>query len=297
MTGTSSSSFYFTHSTTPWIEKLRFALRQAYFERGQTSPLWLLLSQSKYSVVPQLICKAMEAPQRLFYDWRYGYAQRVQALCEHYSFVMARLPATVASNLLKLQSCELFRYEGKSGHTYQLRLGIDHQMEKEGALTLELLCQGQSVTRCTWHFARLAVPGGQGDPAWVIRIGGLQSTNIDTQQQIKQATRDFHGIQPRILMLQAMRSVAQALGMSRIEAVGGAWHVYSSRRYRKPIASDYNQLWVFLGLEALPDGNFATDTQIPIKDLQDCPSNKRSEYRRRNECLLSLQEQIVKVLT
>ena len=290
MTASSSSSYYFQHSTTPWIEKLRFALRQAYFERGKVSPLWLLLSQSRFDVAPQLICKAMEAPQRLFYDWRYGYVERVQALCDHYSFVMSQMPEGVARPWMVLQSCVVFEQEGKSGSAYQLRLGVDHQMEKEGALTLELLCQGQSVTRCTWHFARL--PSSQ----WVIRIGGLQSTNIDTQQQIKQATRDFHGIQPRILMLQAVRAVAQALGVQRIEAVGGAWHVYSSRRYKKPISSDYNQLWTFLGMEALPDGHFATNTHIPIKDLQDCPSHKRSEYRRRNDGLLSLQDQVAKAL-
>ena len=80
----SPSSFYFTHSSTPWIEKLRFALRQAWFSRGQTSPLWLLLSQSRLPVSPQLVCKTMEAPQRLFYDWRYGYAERLQALSDHY---------------------------------------------------------------------------------------------------------------------------------------------------------------------------------------------------------------------
>lgn len=290
MTANSSSSYYFRHSTTPWVEKLRFALRQAYFERGQVSPLWQLLSQSSRTVAPQLICKTMEAPQRLFYDWRYGYAQRVQALCDHYTFVMSCMPAAAAAQVLRLQSCGLFTFEGKSGQHYQLLMGVDHQMEKEGALTLDLRSQGLSVTRCTLHFARL--PSSD----WIIRIGGLQSTNIDTQQQIKQATRDFHGIQPRILMLQAVRALAQALGVQRIEAVGGSWHIYSSKRYRKTIGSDYDQLWAFLGMQALPDGHFATDTQMPIKDLQDCPSHKRSEYRRRNECLLSLQEQIVQAL-
>lgn len=291
MTVPNSRSFYFQHSTTPWIEKLRYALRQAYFERGQVSPLWLLLSQSRYAVAPQLICKAMEAPQRLFYDWRYGYSERVQALCDHYSFVMTQLPESVAARILGLQACELFSYQGKSGNAYRLRMGIDHQMEKEGALTLDLQCQGQSVTRCTWHFARDA------SAAWVVRMGGLQSTNTDTQQQIKLATRDFHGIQPRIFMLQALRAVAQALQVQRIEAIGGAWHIYSSKRYRKAIGSDYDQLWTFLGMQALPDGHFGTDTVIPIKDLQDCPSHKRSEYRRRNECLLSLQEQTAQALT
>lgn len=295
MTSSSPISFYFTHSTTPWIEKLRFALREIWFTRGHVSPLWTLLSQARLPVSPQLICKTMEAPQRLFFDWRYGYAERVQALCEHYSFVLERLPARVAGPVLNLQPCVLLDYPGKSGAHYQLRLRVDHQMEKEGSLTLELLCQDHPLVRCTWHLARQA-SGQAAANAWVIRIGSLQSTNVDTQQQLRQATKDFHGIQPRILILQALRFVAQALGIERIEAVGGAWHVYSSGRYRKPIASDYDQLWAFLGLEPMPGGHFMTGTQVPLKDLEEVPSNKRSEYRRRNECLELMQEQVAKVL-
>lgn len=291
----SSISFYFRHSTTPWIEKLRFALRETWFTRGQVSPLWTLLTQARLPVSPQLVCKTMEAPQRLFYDWRYGYAERVQALCEHYDFVLHRLPTRVAAPILMLQCCVLFTYAGKSGVPYQLRLRVDHQMEKEGSLTLELVCQDHPLIRCTWHLARL-VSGNEAANAWVIRIGSLQSTNVDTQQQLRQATKDFHGIQPRILILQALRCIAQALGVARIEAVGGAWHVYSSSRYRKPIASDYDQLWTFLGLAPMPDGHFVADTQISLKDLEDVPSHKRSEYRRRNECLQQMQEEIAKVL-
>ena len=181
------------------------------------------------------------------------------------------------------------KFDFQSQH-YQLLMGVDHQMEKEGALTLDLRSQGLSVTRCTLHFARL--PSAD----WIIRIGGLQSTNIDTQQQIKQATRDFHGIQPRILMLQALKALAQPLNVARIEAVPTAWHVYSSRRYRKNIAADYDQLWAFLGLERTPEGGFATDTTLAIKDLEDCPSHKRSEYRRRNDCLLQMQQALAQTL-
>lgn len=289
MRAPSPSSFYFTHSTTPWIEKLRFALRQAWFSRGQTSPLWLLLSQSRLAVSPQLVCKTMEAPQRLFYDSRYGYVERLQALSDHYRFVLEQLPARVAQPLLNLQPHVLAALTGKSGQAYQLRLRVDHQMEKEGALTLELVSQDLPLLRLTWHLAR------QGQD-WVIRIGGLQSTNTDTQNQIRQTTKDFHGIQPRILILHALRAVAQALGVRRIQAVAGAWHVYSSRRYRKPIASDYDQLWAFLGLTPQPDGHFETGTEIPIKDLEEVPSHKRSEYRRRNECLADLQAQTQKAL-
>ena len=289
MTDRAAIAYYAQHSTTPWNEKLRFALRQAYFSRGRGSPLWPLLTQSRWPVHPRLVCKTLEAPQRLFYDWRYGYEQRLQSICDHYRFVMERLPAGLAQRLLQLQAVPVFDYTGKGGQDYQLRLRIDHQMEKEGSLTLELVCQDQAVLRCTWHLAEV-------NGAWVLRVGGLQSTNTDTQQQIRQTTKDFHGIQPRILMLQALKALAQALGLARIEAVPTAWHVYSSRRYRKNIAADYDQLWAFLGFERMPDGAFVTDTVLAIKDLEDCPSHKRSEYRRRNDCLLQLQQQMAQAV-
>ena len=285
MTDRAAIAFYAQHSPTPWNEKLRFALRQAYFSRGRGSPLWPLLSASRWPVHPRLVCKTLEAPQRLFYDWRYGYDERVRAICDHYRFVIERWPAGLVGQLLQLEPVTVFAYTGKGGQDYALRLRIDHQMEKEGSLTLELVCQELAVLRCTWHLAEVA-----GD--WVLRVGGLQSTNTDTQQQIRQTTKDFHGIQPRILMLQALKALAQALGLSRIEAVPTAWHVYSSRRYRKNIAADYDQLWAFLGFERSLQGTFATGTALAIKDLDDCPSHKRSEYRRRNDCLLQLQRQL-----
>ena len=289
MSDRAAIAYYAQHSTTPWNEKLRFALRQLYFTRGRGSPLWTLLSSARWPVHPRLVCKTLEAPQRLFYDWRYGYAQRLSAICDHYRFVLERLPAALAQPLLQLQAVPVFVYTGKGGQDYALQLRIDHQMEKEGSLTLELVCQAQTVLRCTWHLA-LA------DGAWVLRVGGLQSTNTDTQQQIRQTTKDFHGIQPRILVLQALKALAQPLGVARLEAVCSAGHVYSSRRYRKNIAADYDQLWAFLGLERSPDGVFVTDTALAIKDLDDCPSHKRSEYRRRNDGLLSLQDQVAKAL-
>lgn len=289
MTDRAAIAFYAQHSTTPWHERLRFALRQAYFTRGRGSPLWPLLTASRWPVHPRLVCKTLEAPQRLFYDWRYSYAERLQAICDHYRFVMERLPGALAQRLLQLEAVPVFAYTGKSGQDYALRLRIDHQMEKEGSLTLELVCQDQTVLRCTWHLA-------QRGSDWVLRVGGLQSTNTDTQQQIRQTTKDFHGIQPRILMLQALKALAQPLHLARIEAVPTAWHVYSSRRYRKHIAADYDQLWAFLGLERTPEGFFATDTTLAIKDLEDCPSHKRSEYRRRNDCLQQLQQQLAQTL-
>ena len=288
MTDRAAIAFYAQHSTTPWNEKLRFALRQTYFSRGRGSPLWPLLTNSRWAVHPRLVCKTLEAPQRLFYDWRYGYEQRLQAICDHYRFVMERLPAALAQRLLQLEAVPVFAYTGKGGQAYALRLRIDHQMEKEGSLTLELVCEDLAVLRCTWHLAQV---GGE----WVLRVGGLQSTNTDTQQQIRQTTKDFHGIQPRILMLQALKALAQPLNLARIEAVPTAWHVYSSRRYRKNIAADYDQLWAILGLERTPVGGFATDTTLAIKDLEDCPSHKRSEYRRRNDCLLQLQQQLAQI--
>jgi len=281
-------AYYAQHSTTPWNEKLRFALRQAYWSRGRGSPLWALLIASPWPVHPRLLCKTLEAPQRLFYDWRYGYDERVRAICDHYRFVIERWPAGWARPLLQLQPVTVFAYTGKGGQDYALRLRIDHQMEKEGSLTLELVCQAVAVLRCTWHLA-------EASDGWVLRVGGWQSTNTDTQQQIRQATKDFHGIQPRILMLQALKALGQTLGLGRIEAVPTAWHVYSSRRYRKNIAADYDQLWTFLGFARSPQGAFATDTVLAIKDLEDCPSHKRSEYRRRNDCLLQLQQQLAQI--
>lgn len=296
MSGSPLISYYFEHSTTPLVEKLRFALRQWYYSRWQTSPLWLLLRQMQATADPQTLCKVMEAPQRLYYDQHYSYAERVQALSDHHAFLLERLTAQVRLAVLNRQVFALWSYPGKTGAVYDLRLRVDHQMEKEGSLTLELSSENQPVVRCTWHFAKLQPSASDTETHWLARIGCLQSSATDTQEKIKQATKDFHGIQPRILILQALRSVCQALGVQGIEAICSARHVYSSRRYRKTIPTDYDQLWTFLGFARLPDGNFTTDTHIPLKALDDCPSHKRSEYRRRNECLQAMQAQLLQAL-
>ena len=193
--------------------------------------------------------------------------------------------------LLAGEDLLLARFQGKQAG-YVLTLRKDAQFSKEGTLCLCLREEsGAIVKRLVFCFATLA-------GASALLIGCVQTTNIDPVGTLRRVTRDLSGMQPRLLLLDALRSLAMRVGVQRIRGISHHNHVYGSHRYRrrgKQLPS-YDDLWALARGTRGADGNFDIPVSIERKPLSDYPSNKRAEYRRRHEMLDGIDTQIAQGL-
>ena len=65
------------------------------------------------------------------------------------------------------------------------------------------------------------------------------------------------------------------------------WKGWMLTRARRDLVTGAQAFWRAADLPS---------ARLAIKDLEDCPSHKRSEYRRRNDCLQQLQQQLAQTL-
>jgi uncharacterized protein len=95
-------------------------------------------------------------------------------------------------------------------------------------------------------------------------------------------------------VLLAMGELGKWLGGGHVIAVGLQNHIYC-KKGRKPekIKADYDAFWVEQNGRALPEGDFLIPNTRRIRPIEETPSNKRAEYRRRNALIEQMQQQIL----
>lgn len=214
-------------------------------------------------------------------------ADRAQLLMSHYAFVESRFNEAFVSSVLVGGGGLLTELEGKGGSRYQIILKHEHRYCKEGELTLEFLdSDGEFLAVLSFSF-RQAVDGLE------IHVGGVQGGRVeDTRERIRVVTRNLYHIQPRHALVEALRRIAQSLGVCRIDCVSNANHVYRTLRYRnKIIQANYDTLWISLQGVLSNNNDYRLPLVIHHHKPEELPSNRRSEYRRKLAVLEQLQAQ------
>ncbi len=223
-------------------------------------------------------------------------------LCDHHLWMHQRWPASVTDALCRRGEALLAQLqlggqadrqtssEADAHAVYRLELRIDPQFAKEGELVLSLSRDGErlAVLAFTIHRAGLR---------WVAHIGCLQGAlGEGGAELIRTATKELQGLRPKQAVLQALYALTAAQGVHEIQAVSNRSHVYQAkRRRRERVQADYDAFWTEFG--ALPLGNsFRLPGSLPRKTLDEIPSRKRAQYRRRHELEDSLAAQLRAVM-
>ena len=282
--------YYLRYAQVPLDEKLRFILRIVFFRLFNDCPLSQFLKANIRLFDPELVCKFMEMPQRLFYDKRLNYTQRSTLVRDHCEFMKHQFPESINGALLQFSTFCLAHIVGKSGKSNSLNLRFDFQMEKEGCLNIELTDISEPIIRCAFHISK-SENNSDGSP-YVLKLGCVQSTNSNTLEKLKETTKDFYGLQPRIFVFDALKIFCNFLKIDRIEGISSEDHVYNSDKYKKEYGFNYDELWTFLGLIQQADGNFQGSSLLHLKNIDEYPSRKRSEYKHRYELIAQVQHQI-----
>ena len=210
--------------------------------------------------------------------------ERLAAIQAHYRFIFRLgLGQTVAR--ASIGPVVLAAAEGKSGLPYEIQLRTVNMFDREGELVMQLAQDGKVIYTVAFTIAPRA-----GRPA--ISIGCVQGGKLDdAREAIRLATRDLHGIRPKQLMVSLVRQLGFEYGCERLHLVSNRNRViYTAIRLGRVLA-DYDLLWEEMGAVRNASGDYEVDcAPIAAPDLENIPSKKRSEARKRHELLCSLAE-------
>ena len=230
-------------------------------------------------------------------EWPYLHNQwdvktRFDKIATHYE-VLSKLK----SNLIYMSSTSSFELInlGRTSANVSIVLDRASWFIREGEMLINVFRKGLRI-------ASIAFTLGEKDGVTVAYIGAIQGVHSgvateDSLALFKLLTKDFQGLRPRSLLLEVLKVVLKKLGVSRLYAVSEQnrhhRHHYFRNNEKTVFVNDYNPIWEENG--GILDENTGF-YEIPIgpaiKSIEDIPSKKRSQYKRRYEFILSLGDQI-----
>jgi uncharacterized protein VirK/YbjX len=127
-------------------------------------------------------------------------------------------------------------------------------------------------------------------------VQGIHSgvSSDESLRIFKELTKDFYGLRPRSLLLEALKVVAKELGVKKLFGVSEMNRHHRHRYFNNNnnnndnFKSDYNTFWEEHGARLDNTGFYEISMTPAVKDLSEIASKKRSQYRRRYAVILSL---------
>ncbi len=278
---------YPSSGSKAFIKRLSFYWRAIKHYRHFTK-LYSLLSKPALSFLTERYPRFYEKLFRPHIASNYTVEERTKALLEHFNFMEAYFELSDINQFYSERGKVIFTLPDGC---FTLVLHYLDQFECEGNCLISLL------DKRFQRFYSVALSFQAVDHSLGIVIGAIQGPPIQNEermQQIKSFTRAYHGLRPRSFMIEAMQLFAQAMGASRMVAVTNHSHIANgrSRRSKKQIVCDYNQLWQEYAVQSFDTSFVEIPLQTARKSLQVVKSKKRAMYRRRYDLLDSLKSHI-----
>ncbi|MGB9111038.1 MAG: VirK/YbjX family protein [Telluria sp.] len=250
------------------------------------TPAWLRLLNSH----PAFSEYVRNCPRFLYKVYRPYISQalhpddRLAAIQAHYQFMFRRglgqLVARASLGPVVLAACE-----GKSGLPYEIQLRTVNMFDREGELVLQLAQADKVIYTVAFTVAPRASRSA-------LSIGCVQGGKLDdARESIRVATRDLHGMRPKQLMVSLVRQLGFEYGCERLHLVSNRNRVIYKAIKHGRVLADYDLLWEELDAVKNASGDYELDcAAIAAPDLENIPSKKRSEARKRYELMCSLAD-------
>ncbi|WP_257572489.1 VirK/YbjX family protein [Janthinobacterium sp. UMAB-56] len=268
-----------------WREMLKLHLRARVQQRPTRRWLQLLNSHPVFHELVQAYPHMIHKVYRPYLSLTLNCRQRVELLAEHYHFILqqgwGKLMSQAAHGPVRLGTVT-----GKSGAPYHLQLCSLHPMDREGEMVLQLMHDEDDVL----YSIAFSFFGSQLRATLSMRIGCVQGPKgQDSAHRVREATRDLHGMRPKTLMVRLVRQLGYEHGCRKMLLVGNSNRAVHHSAKKGRLFADYNALWQELGAQACQDGDFELPCEnLPLPALQEIPSKKRSEARKRHELTLAM---------
>jgi uncharacterized protein VirK/YbjX len=231
-------------------------------------------------------------------EWPYinnawGVADRLDRIAKHYELLSSlsiKLFAVDRNNPLTV--VDLSMISSRS----EIIVDRAHWFKREGELVLNLF-------KDNLRAASIAFILGihNGTPA--IFIGAIQGihSGIPSEESLlihKNLTKDFEGLRPRSLLIDVLKAIGNALGISKLLAVADEnrhhRHKYFGAVQSSKLATAYNQIWIeHGGVQGVDSGFYEIPMALNRREPDEIPSKKRAMYRRRYEILGEIEKEVV----
>ena len=174
------------------------------------------------------------------------------------------------------------------GEGLKIRLDKPGKFEHEGELTINLFGGDLRLYSLVFTLAQV-------DSRLTAYAGALQGSCMpDALDIYRTLTHRMHGLRPRDLLVTAFRLLCLQLGVERILAVSDRCRVAANAYFDSSalVFSSYDVAWADNGGRLTPEGFFELSVQPGQRTVDDIPSRKRAQYRRRYAMVDTLSRQI-----
>lgn len=236
-----------------------------------------------------------EQATRAFFYYRSTFEERIRLIEEHMEFLSARLNEDFMLRLYGDEKIELWRLPlDETLGEMNLVICAEPGQRKEGLAAIMFNLPDETpVYQIIFWIARS--PSGE----WAMWLGAMQGANVDDARDlIKRITKRCHAYRTKNLILYAAQAVARSLGVEKIFAVTNEGYYANNhvRRDRK-LKTSFSDFWAEAGGTPTDDKRFY---ELPLtetrKTVEEIPSHKRAQYRRRFALLDELDAAIFKTL-
>ena len=225
-----------------------------------------------------------EQATRSFFYWRSTFEERARLIEDNMKFLAARFNDDFMLKLYGDKKINLWTLplDDTLGEM-TLVLCAESGQRKEGlAAVMFNLPEEVPVYQILFWIARDELINGDGE--WAMWIGAMQGPNVDDARDlVKRITKRCHAYRTKNLILYAAQAVARNFGVKKIFAVTNAGYYANNhvRRDRK-LKTSFGDFWTEAGGVPTRDERFF---ELPLtetrKTVEEIPSHKRAQYRRR----------------
>lgn len=206
-------------------------------------------------------------------------SQKINTILDSYNFLDNFFNDITRTILYKNGEIEICQITGKDDKKFTFFLSLYTNFSREGEFTFKCF-NSQNIL-----LSRLTFSIYQNN----IIIAGLQGLEKGNEASlIKEATKNLYGIFPKKIILELLYFI---FPYHNKIAIGNSKHIYNSLRYRfkkkSKFLANYDEFWESNG-GTRNKGIWLLPTVLEKKKIEDIPSKKRSEYKKRYELLDSL---------
>ncbi len=271
--------------------RFKFMIRTALYLGPTRNMLQNLAQRDDFNYLLNAQITLPSKPHRQYLVLGLSARQRSAAIVDYYRYIDTLPDPRFAKAFTSTEEVELIRLAGKGESYFTLLASCAHKADREGETTLWIRDSNNDLL-ASLTFSILEIK-----EKWCLMIGGLQGPRRHiTHDVIKDATRNCHGIFPKRLLMEFIWLLAARTSISTIYGVSNDGHVFRALRYRmskgRHFHASYDEFWESLGGSKENKRLWNLPIMPERKLLENIPSKKRAEYRRRFELLDSMAEQM-----
>jgi len=123
----------------------------------------------------------------------------------------------------------------------------------------------------------------------IASVQGIKDDQRNILELNKRVTKESFGIRPQNLLVACMQALCQAWQIQNLIGIDPKNQVKRKiNTARQGFRFDYVGFWTELGASKNFSGYWTLPTALPMRNLDEIPSHKRSQYRKRNDLLNQL---------